>query len=110
MLDLGCGYGVVRIVAATKIGAERVFMVDNDALAVTVARANAQRNGLVGVTVLHGDGVAALHEARFTQILCNPPYHVDFAVPKRFIQKGFNRLAIGGRFVLVTQRPTWYRK
>lgn len=109
VLDLGCGYGVVGIVAAKKIGAERVFMVDSDALAVTVARDNAQRNGVVGVTVLHGDGLAALNETGFTQILCNPPYHVDFAVPKRFIQKGFNRLTIGGRFALVTQRPTWYR-
>ena len=45
----------------------------------------------------------------FTKILCNPPYHADFAVPKEFIHKGFNRLEIGGEMILVVKRRTWYQ-
>jgi len=30
-------------------------------------------------------------------------------VPKLFIEKGFNRLAIGGKFYMVTKRKDWYK-
>ena len=39
----------------------------------------------------------------------NPPYHADFSVPKAFIEKGFNRLQIGGKMVMVTKRKEWYK-
>jgi 16S rRNA (guanine1207-N2)-methyltransferase len=42
-------------------------------------------------------------------ILSNPPYHTDFSVAKMFIEKGFNRLSIGGRMYMVTKRKEWYR-
>lgn len=109
VLDLGCGYGVVGIVAAKLIGVERVCMVDNNALAIDLASKNVRLNGLDGLSVLLSDGFEGLREAGFTQILCNPPYHTDFSTPKRFIQKGFNRLVIGGKLWLVTQRQAWYR-
>jgi len=109
ILDLGCGYGVVGIVAAKLVGPERVFMIDSDARATTIAAKNAELNGLKGVTVLQSDGFNDIREAGFTKILCNPPYHVDFRVPKHFVHKGFNRLLVGGTLWMVTQRETWYR-
>jgi 16S rRNA (guanine1207-N2)-methyltransferase len=109
ILDLGCGYGVVGIVAARLIGIERVWMIDSDALAIEVASRNLHANGLDGVTVTQSEGFADFHEAGFTQILSNPPYHADFSVPKQFIHKGFNRLLIGGTLWMVTQRQLWYR-
>ena len=109
VLDLGCGYGVVGVLAAKVIGADRVYMIDNDPLAVEVALKNARINNVVGTNVVLSDGLDALTASEFTHILCNPPYHVDFSVPKRFIHKGFNRLVVGGRFWLVTQRELWYR-
>jgi 16S rRNA (guanine1207-N2)-methyltransferase len=109
ILDLGCGYGVVGIVAARLIGQGRVCMIDNDRTAVEVATKNARTNGVPGVSILLSDGFSGLKESGFSQILCNPPYHVDFAVPKRFIHKGFNRLVLNGKFWVVTQRETWYR-
>ncbi|NCU26429.1 methyltransferase, partial [Candidatus Nomurabacteria bacterium] len=45
----------------------------------------------------------------YTLILSNPPYHTDFSVAKHFIEKGFNRLVLGGRMVMVTKRRDWYR-
>ena len=110
VLDLGCGYGVVGIWAARQIGADRVVMLDSDAEAVRLARANAARNGVPGVTVERSSGFRDTRETGFTWILCNPPYHEDFALPKEWIHKGFNRLEHGGRMVFVTRRRTWYEK
>ncbi|MDE6032167.1 MAG: methyltransferase, partial [Oscillospiraceae bacterium] len=39
----------------------------------------------------------------------NPPYHADFSVPKSFIEIGFEKLAIGGKLVMVTKRLDWYK-
>jgi ribosomal protein L11 methyltransferase len=45
VLDLGCGTGVLAIAAARAIPAARVLAVDNDPLAVAIARTNARLNG-----------------------------------------------------------------
>lgn len=109
VLDLGCGYGVVGILAAKLIGQQNVFLTDADPAAVECAKANAAANGVPDVSVTLSDGFADFHETGFTKILCNPPYHTDFAVAKRFILKGFNRMAIGGTMSFVTKRDKWYR-
>ena len=84
-------------------------MSDVDANAVDAARANAGRNGVGGVKIVVSDGFDGVDDAGFDFILSNPPYQTDFAVAKKFIEKGFNRLKIGGRMVMVTKRLDWYR-
>ena len=71
--------------------------------------ANARLNGVPGVRVLLSDGLRGIDDAGYTLILSNPPYHTDFSVARHFIEKGFNRLALGGRMMLVTKRREWYR-
>jgi 16S rRNA (guanine1207-N2)-methyltransferase len=78
-------------------------MVDNEQTAIASAVKNLAVNGAQGVQVIASDGSREIHEANFTQILCNPPYYADFSVPKEFIVKGFNRLAAGGTMHLVTR-------
>lgn len=97
-----------RIDPGTKAMIERVVMIDLDPEAVSLARRNAGLNGVPDIAVARGDGLAATRVTGFTKIRCNPPYHVDFAVPKKFIEKGFNRLAIGGHIYFVTKRRRWY--
>lgn len=109
VLDLGCGCGVVGILAARKCGPEGVWLVDVDPLAVAIARQNADHNGAGGVHCLVSDGFRQLNETGFDLILSNPPYQSDFAVAKAFIEKGFNRLKIGGRMLMVTKRREWYK-
>jgi 16S rRNA (guanine1207-N2)-methyltransferase len=109
VLDLGCGYGVVGILAAKLIGADKVTMLDNDKSAVLLAKENARLNGVEGCKVILSDGFHQLDEKDFTVILSNPPYHADFSVPKHFIEKGFNRLKVGGRMIMVTKRLDWYK-
>jgi 16S rRNA (guanine1207-N2)-methyltransferase len=109
VLDVGCGYGVIGIYAAKLLGAERVYMIDSDPAAVGCARRNALLNGVAGVHIQVSNGFHDLHVSGFTKILCNPPYHADFSVAKHFIEKGFNRLLVGGALWLVTKRDKWYR-
>lgn len=109
VLDLGCGYGVVGILAARLIGPQKVVMVDNDELALNLARENAVLNGVPEVIIRNSDGFRQLSETRFTKILSNPPYHTDFSVAKHFIEKGFNRLVLGGKMYMVVKRREWYK-
>lgn len=109
VLDLGCGWGLVGVAAAQKCGAENVWMADVDPLAVECARENAARNGVSGAHFCVSDGFSGIGEAGFDLILSNPPYQSDFSVAKGFIEKGFNRLKIGGRMLMVVKREAWYR-
>jgi len=109
ILDLGCGWGVVGIYAAKMVGEANVIMTDNSRIAIGVAKENAQINGVPGIRITESDGFKHIDETGFTLILSNPPYHTDFGVAKRFIEKGFNRLAIGGKMMMVTKRKVWYR-
>ena len=109
VLDLGCGCGLVGILAARLCGEENVVLSDIDPLAAEVAERNAVRNGVPGVKVVVSDRFSQLDEAGFDLILSNPPYQSDFSVAKAFIEKGFNRLKLGGRLMMVTKRRDWYR-
>ena len=109
VLDLGCGCGVVGILAARKCGAGNVWLVDIDPQAVDIARKNAGTNGAGGVTCVVSDGLRQLDATGFDLILTNPPYQSDFSVAKAFIEKGFNRLKIGGRMLMVVKRKEWYK-
>lgn len=106
--DLGCGYGVVGIVAAKAVGSENVLMIDHDELAVALARKNVVLNAVDQVEVVLSDGFSSVYETGFSKIISHPPYHADFSVPKHFIEKGFNRLKIEGALYMVTKRRTWY--
>lgn len=109
IMDLGCGCGVVGIVAAKIAGEENVFMSDADPMAVETARRNAERNGVNGVHICVSDGFQSVDASGFDLILSNPPYQTDFSVAKGFIEKGFNRLKIGGKLYMVTKRRAWYK-
>jgi 16S rRNA (guanine1207-N2)-methyltransferase len=102
VLDLGCGYGTVGILSAKIIDPTHVFMIDSDPVAIEYARQNAELNGTPNVNVLVSNGFSDLQETHFTKILCNPPYHADFSVPKRLI--------IGGQLFMVTKYLDWYEK
>ncbi len=109
VLDLGCGYGVVGILAAKIVGEDNVVMIDIDEDAIKLSKKNACLNNVSGIKILKSNGFANLDEKDFTLILSNPPYHADFSVAKMFIEKGFNRLCIGGKMYMVTKRKKWYK-
>ncbi len=109
VLDMGCGYGVVGILAAKLIGGENVTMCDISESAVKQAKINAELNGVPDIDIKISDGFSEIPDNGFTLILSNPPYHTDFSVPKHFIEVGFKKLAVGGKMVMVTKRLDWYK-
>lgn len=110
ILDLGCGTGIVSLAACSYgVLPGNCVLTDIDQLAVDTAFANMNANGFDGATYCCGDGLSAVKDSGFDLILSNPPYHTDFSVAKTFIEKGFNRLKVGGKFYMVTKRKDWYR-
>lgn len=113
VLDLGCGYGVLGVVAGTLAGsAHPVTMVDVDAEAVRSATRSAHAAGLMNARVMGSDIAAAVLEERFDLVVTNPPFHVgkstDIEVPVQFIADAFAVLAPGGRLNLVANRTLPY--
>lgn len=109
VLDLGCGYGVVGILAAKIIGEENVVMCDVSNEAVALAQKNAALNGVENIKIICSNGFENVDEINFSLILSNPPYHEDFSVAKGFIENGFKALRTGGQMVMVTKRLLWYK-
>ncbi len=109
VLDLGCGYGVVGILAGKLAGAGQVTMCDISEKAVEASRKNAALNGMPELTIVVSNGFENIEEQGFTKILSNPPYHTDFSVAKHFIEEGYRRLVQSGRMYMVTKRLDWYR-
>lgn len=109
VLDLGCGYGIVGILAAKLIGEENVIMCDISEQAIEYAIINLHINNVPNIKIRLSDGYKNVEERDFTLILSNPPYHADFSVAKHFIEVGFKKLVIGGRLIMVTKRLDWYK-
>ncbi len=75
VLDLCTGNGSLAVLAATAWPEVHVDAADLSANALAVARVNIERHDLAGrITLLQGDGLAAVPSKRYDLILCNPPY------------------------------------
>ncbi len=109
-LDLGCGTGVVAVVASKK-SRQTVMAVDTNARALRLTLLNCEQNLAHQVRVQPSDGLMDIDsDMQFDVIACNPPYHTDFAVARRFIEGSFSRLRQGGRLYLVVKRTDWYEQ
>lgn len=108
VLDLGCGNGIVGMVAARLAVNGQVWLVDTNTEAVALAQRNVERNGLVNATVLASDRTAAVAERRFDVVVSNPPFHEggrevrDLGV--RFINDAVAVLRSGGHCYIVANR------
>lgn len=114
ILDLGCGYGILGIVAAQQAPEGYAVMVDRNLLAVELARENARLNAVTNVEVLLSDGVEAVADRRFDLVLCNPPFHAgrpaDRLAGEVLLVQGASVLAPGGRFYVVANEFLPYER
>ncbi len=75
VLDLCTGNGSLAVLAAMAWPEVHVDAADLSADALAVARLNIERHELAErITLLQGDGLAAVPGQRYDAILCNPPY------------------------------------
>lgn len=111
ILDVGCGVGVIGIVAAMQ-GAH-VTMTDASLLAVEAAAHNVQKLRL-SAEVVASDVYHHLGDQRFDLIISNPPFHrgkqVDFTVANEIISGAARRLNPGGSLVIVANAFLAYGK
>ncbi len=109
ILDLGCGYGFVGIYASKIIEHKNIVMSDISDDAIELSKYNAKLNGSEGISIVKSDCLNNIKKDNFSLILSNPPYHADFAVPKKLIEQSYKKLKIGGKMYMVTKRKDWYK-
>jgi 16S rRNA (guanine1207-N2)-methyltransferase len=110
IIDLGCGNGLLGLMAAQRSPSATVHFVDESFMAVASARENfyqafgQERNA----TFCFGDGLKDFEPASADIILCNPPFHQQntvgdqiaismFKESKKILRKGGELWVIGNR-------------
>jgi 16S rRNA (guanine1207-N2)-methyltransferase len=102
-LDLGCGYGVVGVVAARLAHQGQVTMVDINQRAIELARENLRLNRITNAEAKQGDGFGPVAGEVFGVIALNPPIRAGLPVVHALIERARQHLSPGGRFYLVAR-------
>jgi len=105
LLDLGCGYGYLSVMAWT-LGVKHIVATDNNAAALASCRQNIQRHN-IDAEVIADDCAGGIHH-QYDAVLCNPPFHKGFDTEKdlteKFLRSARNHLKNDGvAFVVVNQ-------
>ena len=107
-LDLGCGCGIVGLIAAQKAQQGQVHLVDSSVVAVEAARCTLALNNVDNAQVHLSDGAAAVRDVRFDVVVTNPPFHqgrqTDYEVAHQFIHDAASVLHRRGRLYVVANR------
>lgn len=103
VLDMGCGYGVVGVVAGRLVPGLEVWMTDINERAVSLARLNLDRNG-VEAEVRQGDLYESVGGMRFGVVLSNPPISAGLRrVVRPLVEGAVGHLEVGGSLQVVVQ-------
>ncbi len=87
VLDVGCGYGAVGIVAAALKPALKVVMTDVNMRAVRLARENIARNGLTNAEVRFGFLYEPVEGLTFDSVLSNPPVSAGLDIVRSIVSQ-----------------------
>lgn len=105
VLDIGCGYGPIGLVAATLAKNGKVYMVDVDIRAVKFSQINAELNNITNVEVIPSDGFEDLPQnLMFDVVVSHPPTHVPKEMLIYLIRDAHKRLNPGGKLYFVTEK------
>jgi len=102
ILDVGCGWGVIGIVAAVLNSNAQVAMVDVSKIAIEAATANIRRFDLASRVKVFG-GIENLSECEFDLVLSNPPLHYSREKVLRLFDSVKRRMVKKGKIFLVVQ-------
>lgn len=104
VLDLGCGWGAIGILAALINPSGHVTMVDVNERALVLAARNAQENQVTNATVLASDGFAGLLGFTYDVVLTNPPIRAGKEVVFSFYEGAKAALRPGGKLWVVIRK------
>ena len=102
VLDMGCGWGAMTVMALARFPALDVTMADVNERALDLAVRNVQKNGMQAKAVL-SDGFERV-EGEFDAVMTNPPIRAGKAVIYRMFEDAKAHLAEGGRLFLVIRK------
>jgi 16S rRNA G1207 methylase RsmC len=103
VLDLGCGYGAVGIVAAALNPRLHVVMTDVNMRAVQLARRNIKINKVRNAKVRHGYLYEPINDSLFNCILSNPPVSAGMETVLAIIQGAPKFLSCNGTLQMVVR-------
>ncbi len=103
VLDLGCGYGVIGILAAKLNPTAHIILTDPNERAITLARRNLESNGVHNCEIRQGENLTPVAGELFDVILTNPPIRTGNALVFTLIAESTAHLVPGGRFYLVAR-------
>lgn len=104
LLDLGCGYGVIGIVAASLNPNLYVTLTDVNERAASIAKINVERIGLKNIKILNGFIYEPINQEKFDAIISNPPISAGMnKIVKRLIYDSVKHLNSKGTLQLVIQ-------
>jgi 16S rRNA (guanine1207-N2)-methyltransferase len=107
-LDLGCGCGIVGLVAASMSGL--VHCIDHSAIAIATTRRTMAVNQITSAVILPSDCASVMRKTntQFDVVATNPPFHqglgVEYEVAQQFIRDASQVLVPGGQLYLVANR------
>ncbi|MDR2708080.1 MAG: methyltransferase [Nitrososphaerota archaeon] len=101
VLDIGCGYGAVGIVAASINTKLQVHMTDVNTRAVSLAKKNIEKNRIVNAKAQSGHLYEPVENLKFDCILSNPPVSAGMETVKTIITEAPKNMQIGATFEMV---------
>lgn len=103
VLDLGCGYGPIGIVAAKLAPRGKSVLVDTNIRAVRLAEENITLNHVENAKALLSDGFEVVTGEKFHIIACNPPASSGLELFEEFLRGAKKYLIADGKIYFVTQ-------
>ena len=110
VLDWGCGWGALGMVAARLSVKGNATLVDSNIRAVFCAEKNLKRNQISNAVARVEDARVLDRREKFDLIVSNPPFHDGNSAAHPLIESAFGALRPGGRLMLVVMRPAAYLK
>ena len=101
VLDIGCGYGTVGIVAAALNSRIKVVMTDVNARAVRLARKNLELNRIRNAQVRYGYFYEPVEDSVFNCVLSNPPVSAGMETVKAIVKQAPKVMADKATFQMV---------
>jgi len=103
VLDLGCGYGFIGLMAAKMCPSCKVIMVDINERAVWVTKKNIEKNEIPNASARQSHMFSSLKGELFDIILFNPPMSAGLDVCYEMITKSKEHLLPGGSLQMVAR-------
>lgn len=103
ILDLGCGYGIIGIVAAKLAPNGKVVLIDVNKRAVMLARHNIALNKISNAKVYLGDLYNPVRGEKFNTIITNPPQSAGWKIVKKIVEEAPRYLETKGILQVVAR-------